>query len=303
MNNILITGATGFLGSHLLEALLDLNYSVIILKRSTSKTWRIDHLLGKYVSYDIDKTSILDVFKNEKIDIVIHLATQYNKYENDNEICDMLKTNVIYPSEILEVGYRNDLKGFINTGTFFEYDCTIQPIDENAPLKPFNYYAKTKSIFESVLASYSDKLIISTLRLFTPYGEKDNLKLISMLIKKVILDEKIHLSEGLQKIDFVYVKDVINAYLKAIIRINDHPKSNDYQIFNIGYGKPLSVRDIVSIIEQVVGRTIAISWGEATHDMPIAYANIEKAIEYLNWKPTYSIFEGISRTIDYYSKE
>ncbi len=143
-----------------------------MLKRTASSLWRIEHLAGQYKSYDVDVQPISKIFEHEVIDIVIHMATLYRKFDNGNEVSDMLVSNVIFPTELLEAGVRKGIKGFINTGTFFEYDCSRQPVDENAPINPFNFYAKTKLAFEAILKTHSNKMMVNTFRLFSPYGEK-----------------------------------------------------------------------------------------------------------------------------------
>lgn len=301
---VLLTGATGFLGSHLLEALIQEGYSVVVLKRSTSNLWRIAHLAGQYKSYDVDNQPVSEIFKIEKIDVVIHMATLYRKFDNGSEVADILASNVAFPTEILEAGVLNGIKSFINTGTFFEYDCCRQPVDENAPIKPFNFYAKSKLAFEAILKTYSDNIMVNTFKLFSPYGEKDNQKLLPMIIQKALKGEAIELSEGLQKIDLIYVDDIVSAYVKAVKRILSSPNKSEYEVFNLGTGFALSIRDIVSIVEQKVGNSLQIKWGETSKtDIPIAYADISKASEVLNWHPKYNAFTGITKTISYYKKE
>ncbi len=299
MKKILLTGATGFLGSHLLEGLLSKKHEVIILKRSTSDVWRINHLLHRVKVYDVDIVPLNKIFSENSIDIIIHLATQYKKFDNGAEINEMIASNVTFPVELLETGIRKGVKGFINTGTFFEYDCSKLPVNEDAKIKPFNLYARTKLAFESILSTYSEKLNIKTLRLFSPYGEKDNYKLISMVIQKALSKEKIVLSEGLQKLDFIYVSDIVEAYLKAIERMNDG--ETGYRIYNIGSGVATSVREVVSIIEQKLGEALNKEWGAASKvDIPIVFADISRAVKELRWTPKYSISKGISDAMKYH---
>jgi UDP-glucose 4-epimerase len=202
---------------------------------------------------------------------------------------------------LLEIGIRSWLKGFINTGTFFEYDCSIQPINEHAAPAPFNLYAKTKLAFESILKSYSDQLAINTFKLFSPYGEKDNIKLIPMVIQKALNHEKVQLSDGMQKLDFTYVGDIVEAYVKAIDRMVLNDGLTGYSVFNLGSGVPVSIREVVSVIQQNVGEVINVDWGEPSAvDIPIAYADISKIKTELSWSPQYSIHAGIANTIEYY---
>lgn len=301
---LLLTGATGFIGSHLLGRLLEQGYDVVVLKRSSSDIWRIQHLADQVRMYDVDTQPVSEVFESEKIDVVIHMATLYRKFDNGNEVSEMLASNVTFPTEILEAGARKGIKGFINTGTFFEYDCSRQPVDENAPIVPFNFYAKTKLAFETVLKTHSDKMMVNTFRLFSPYGEKDNQKLVPMIIQKALKGEAIELSEGLQKIDLIYVEDIVSAYMKAVERILSDTFQPEYEVFNLGSGVALSIRDIVSIVEQKIGRPLKKTWGEASKvDIPIAYADITKLARILHWKPEYTASQGIENTVNFYQKE
>jgi nucleoside-diphosphate-sugar epimerase len=299
MKHILLTGATGFLGSHLLEALLTQGYKVTILKRSTSDTWRIDHLLNNVSVHDNNESLEL-VFEGKDIDTVIHLATCYRKFEDASDIEEMTKANIAFPSEVLIQGIKHGLKHFINTGSYFEYDCSVQPVVEDASLKPFNYYASTKIAFDSILKSYRKKLKVSTMRLFSPYGERDNNKLIPMLIKKALNGERVDLSEGFQKIDPVYAADIVDAYLKCL----DSDNYTGYEAFNIGSGQAYSIRDIVSVIEEQLGRKMNIAWGDrSANDYECVYADINKARDILNWKPAHTLKKGIAKTIEYYRGE
>jgi UDP-glucose 4-epimerase len=298
---ILLTGATGFLGSHLLESLLEKGHEVVILKRSTSNTWRIEHLIAQVKSYDLDKISIRDIFASHNIEIVIHLATLYKKFEESSDVAGMVDSNISFPSELLVEAVKSGVKGFINTGTFFEYDCSVQPVGEGSSVQAFNFYAKTKLAFESILKTYSNQLCINTFKLFSPFGEKDNPKLVPLIIKSALNDEHLTLSEGLQKLDFIYVKDIVDAYLQSIERMLQVSFQPEFEVFNLGSGFPLSVRDIVSIIEKSLDCRIDVAWGQASErDVAVIYADIEKAKRLLNWTPINGVKKGILNSIEYY---
>ncbi len=298
---ILLTGATGFLGSHILDKLVKNGYNIAILKRSWSDTWRINHLLDQIKIFNLDLTSLEKIFQSIKPEYVIHLATLYSKFDSDVDMNNMYRSNVSFPAELLEIGVKYGLKGFINTGTFFEYDCTQQPINENNPIKPFNLYAKTKLDFELILKSYSEKININTFRIFSPYGERDNNKLIPMLIQKALSKQTIQLSDGMQKLDFIYALDVANAYIEALEVMPLKEKLGSYNVYNLGSGTPTSVREVVSVVEQNLGEHLNVVWGDpSTVDIPIAYADLSKIKKELSWTPSYSIHQGIANTIDYY---
>jgi len=300
IKNVLVTGGTGFIGSHVVEALIHNEFNVILLKRTSSDIWRIKEHLGKIISYDIDKTELDTIFNKNKIDAVIHLATYYKKFHSYEDIEKMVYSNITFPTKLLDLCSKYNVKYFVNTGTFFEYDITSLPVKEEERKKPFNLYSSTKISFEDIIRFYSDKLKVITLRIFSPYGEKDNeYKLIPTLIKKAVKNEEIHLSEGFQKLDFVYVKDIADAYIKALKSIE---KIDNLEAFNIGTGFPYSIREAVSLIQEILDKELYVIWGKPAQDIPICYADITKAKSLLKWYPAYSLKEGLRRTIDYYRK-
>lgn len=299
MKHVLLTGATGFLGSHLLEALLKQGYQVTILKRSTSDTWRIQHLLGQVRVLDVDRVSVDEVFSGSCIELIIHLATFYRKTDSGESFEEMISANVTFPTLLLETGIKNGIKGFINTGTFFEYEHSAAPISESGRVKPFNFYARTKVAFESLLKTYSGKINTVTLRVFSPYGPKDNEKIIPYILKSRLSGETVELSEGLQKLDFIYCDDVVSAYIKAIKFMES--RKDISEVFNIGSGMPTSIREVVSIIEEELNDTLDKKWGLAPAiDPPLVFSDIAKAKEYLKWAPEIGLRKGLLKTMQYY---
>ena len=116
---ILLTGATGYLGSNLLRSLIkEHKYEIIILKRSFSNTFRIDDLLNKVRVYDIDTTKLEDMFINNKIDTILHCATDYGR-KNTN-ILQIIEANLILPIELIELGRNHNVRCFINTDTILD---------------------------------------------------------------------------------------------------------------------------------------------------------------------------------------
>ena len=120
---VLLTGATGFLGSHLLSVLLEEGHKVVVLKRSISSIYRIQHLIEDVVVYDIDKHRLDDIFQNEYIEVIIHVATTYSRKQR-NEL-DIVDTNIVLGINLLKIAAKHDVKIFINTDTFFNIDNVL----------------------------------------------------------------------------------------------------------------------------------------------------------------------------------
>ncbi|MDA3835748.1 MAG: NAD-dependent epimerase/dehydratase family protein, partial [Spirochaetales bacterium] len=147
--SVLLTGASGFLGSHLLEALLRDGYDVVILKRSTSDVWRIRHLLNRVRSYDVDKVPIGKAFEDQQIDAVIHTACHYGR--NSDPISTVVESNLMFGLRLLEVAI------FFKTATFFNTDTLLQ--------KHLNIYTLSKKQFVEWLLQQSDKIQVVNLKL------------------------------------------------------------------------------------------------------------------------------------------
>jgi nucleoside-diphosphate-sugar epimerase len=301
IETVLVTGGTGFIGRHVIELLIKNQYKVIVLKRSFSNTWRIKEFENQIVSYDLDKVELQEIFQRESVDKIVHLATYYRKNHSPEDVEPMIVSNILFPVKLLENAKEFGVKSFINTGTFFEYSHDSLPIVEDSNEKPFNFYARTKIAFENILESYCNDYGIKsiTLKLFSPYGPYDNeQKIIPLLINHAIKDEEISLTHGLQKLDFVYVKDIAEAYIDALENIS---KLDKYEAINIGNGFPYSIRDIVSLLEEIIGKPIKKHWNENFDDnMDVIYPDIKKSNKILNWKPKYTLKRGLEETLNYY---
>jgi len=299
---VLITGATGFIGSHLVEYIVNnTKNEIFILKRSSSDIWRIKEYINKLKAFDIDKEDILDVIKKSKPDVIIHLATYYKKKHDYNDLPIMINSNIEFPMRLLEAMASENIKYFINTGTFFE---SVYSYSTQRFIRPFNLYASTKLAFEEIMRFYLYTYDIKgiTLKLFSPYGCKENpKKLIPYLINKILKDEEIEMTEGNQTLDFTYVKDIIDAYIKTIKYIFNMKEI--YQTFEIGTGITHTLREIVSILEKISGKVLKVNWGKipyAENEIFYSKADIMNAMNFLRWKPKYDLEKGLEETFEWY---
>ncbi len=305
---ILLTGGTGFIGSHLIPKLLNEKYKIVLLKRTISNTWRIKEFIPKLKVYNVDRLNLFDsVFKANKIDIIVHLSGMYVKYhQNIQEVEEMNKVNITIPSKLLDTAVRFNLKGYVNTGSFFEYKPTELTVSENNSVEPFNYYTSTKIAFEQILRFYTKqyKLKSITLKLFTPYGEKDNIKIIPLIMKSFIDKKSLAVTKGEQRLSFTYVEDIIDAYIKSIKYIIKQKKSF-YETFNIGQNKTFSIKEIVKMVENISGIKSMVNLGIVPyHQNEIMFMKCRsnKAKRMLGWEPKFSIYDGLKQTYKYYLK-
>jgi len=232
-STVLLTGANGFLGSHLLEALLKQGYKVVVLKRSTSNLWRIKHLENQYKSYDVDVQPIELAFEEQRIDSVIHTACHYGR--NNDPIHDVVESNLMYGLRILSACLK------FNTDTFFNTDTLLK--------KNLNTYTLSKKQFVEWLKQSSSQLQIVNLKLEHMYGPKDDSTkfvpwIISQLNSKV---DEIKLTAGEQDRDFIYIDDVVAAYMLALKKSSQLERFNE---FDVGTGNLISVKSFLEKLKE-----------------------------------------------------
>lgn len=298
---LLLTGSTGFIGSHLTERLLKENNNLILLKRSFSDTWRINHLIEEYadnlIIVDNDEDGWEDVFSKYYVEGIFHLAAAYIKNPNHEDIKTMINSNIEFPTRLIDLAIKHDLKFFINTGTFFEYSLDNLPLTEYSDIDSLNFYSTSKIAFEDILKYYCKEFDIhaSTLKLYTPYGPRDDeSKIIPYLIINSLKKEKININNPSNRLDIVHVYDIIEAYLKLKENILNFEK---YETFNVAKDINYSIDDIFSVIKFNLNICDKPSLDE--EKIPI-FSNPSKIKDMLDWEPKIGIYDGLNNTIEYY---
>lgn len=298
MAAVLITGGNGFIGSHVVNALLSQHHNVTVLSRNSEPGWRLSPVANQInqITWH-DNQSVEKWFNASEEKYIIHLSTFYSKSDHPEQLEEMVRVNIADPMRLLELAVASGTKGFVNTGTFFEYKPSAKPLSESSTISPVNLYARTKVGFEQILSSYSENLPSVSLKLFSPFGEKDNPKLINYLIENLLLKKPIQLSSGYQRLDFIHVQDIAQAYIQSIEHLRE--QASGHNAVNIGSGKASSIRNLVSTIESQLGLTGKIGWAAASDEdkLSISLADISKAKRLLGWQPKLSLSQGIQQTI------
>lgn len=296
---ILLTGATGFLGSHLLYALLDkTSDNILILKRSFSNLWRIKELMNNLrVSYiDVDKNNFNDI-DWKGIDTIIHCATEYGR--NNNSCYNVLETNLMFPINLIEYAIKNNVKTFINTDSYFN--------KENMSYSTLINYSLSKKSLNLWLSYFSKNIKIINMVLEHIYGENDNSdKFVERMIQDIAITPKpfINLTHGEQKRDFIYVGDVCEAYLAAL----KYSRENNfrYRKFDIGTGIPVSIKQFVESIKlnTVLDNNLPVlNFGKLQYrddEIMCSYADTVELSAIINPEKFLSYQQGIEKIIKYY---
>ena len=232
---VLLTGATGFLGSHLLKALVNKDYEVVVLKRSTSDMWRLKGFENAFKSYDIDRVPLQTAFEEQPIDIVIHTACVYGR--KGESIEKILETNLMFGIELLNTAINFNTRIFLNTGTLLD--------------RQINAYALSKNQFEEWLQVASDKIQVINLKLEHMFGEQDGNDKFTTWILNELKQQKptIPLTAGTQKRDFIYIDDVVSAYLTCLEQATQLKAFNDIEV---GTGVLTPVKTFVTLVKSTL---------------------------------------------------
>lgn len=293
---ILITGIAGFIGKHLSKRLLNDRHSIYVIIRKQSVK---DKLEQNNIKYFIDNNSAEDFkkyFENEKFDGVIHLASCFIVEHKHEQIDELINSNLLFATRILEAAVKPGVKWFINTGTFWQHY-------ENRVYSPVNLYAATKQAFESVAKYYMEtsEIIFVTLKLNDTYGPDDTRPKIFNLWKKAAESgETLDMSPGEQIIDITYIDDVVDAYMRMIELLeNDTTKTFKGKSFAVSSGRPVKLKDLAEIFTKVTNKKLNINWGERPYREREVMIPWNKGENVPGWSPKVSLEEGISKLFNF----
>jgi len=294
---ILVTGGCGFIGSHLVDALVELHHEVIVIDDCSANNEKF--YFNDKVSYH--KVSICD--RNKLIDIskgcefCFHLAAEsrlQNAIENPTRAIDV---NVGGTLNLLEACKINNIEGLVFSSTSSIYGLSKElPITEENKENCLNPYASTKYCAELLLKNYYDMYGIKSciLRYFNVFGERAPTKGQYALVTGIFLRQKANkesltvVGNGLQERDFIYVKDIINANIECMRSWKSKHSLTKADIFNIGYGKTVKVIDLAKSINNNI-IFIEERKGEAVNNL----SSYTKFCKLTGWAPTTHILDWI----------
>ncbi len=300
----LITGATGFVGSNLVHYFFEKKADVGVLFSEGDNTWRINSILDEVSIFTADlrdKEKLNKVITDFNPQIIIHTAI-YGGHIYQKDTDRILQTNFSGTVNLLDACSRIDYELFINTGSSSEYGIKSLPMKEDDLLEPVTDYAVSKSaatLYAQTLNRRENKPIV-TLRLFSPFGYYDeNTRLIPSVIFSCLKGEDPNVSAPQYVRDFVFIEDVLAAYMKVIE--NKHKIIGE--IFNIGSGKEYSIGKVVDSIIAVSKSNVKANWGQNSNsrfEPTVWQADISKAKRLLGWESSNALEQGLEKTIDWF---
>jgi nucleoside-diphosphate-sugar epimerase len=292
---IVLTGATGFLGSNLLGKLLTEGYDIAAIIRTDSSLARIERWTEhKNIKlYNIEKTNPRTIFEENKIDAIVHTATEYGR--GGGAISKILEANLILPIRLIELGIKNNTDCFINTDSYFNKGGSSYS-------NLLNYSLSKKSLLVW-LQQVSNKIRVINVTLEHMYGPGDSRsKFVENLIQEVAVERhsRVSLTHGHQKRDFVYVDDVAEAFIKLIEYGRTHEFT--FKNFEVGTGESVQVRDFAQLIKDLSLSPSILGFGDVPYrsdEIMDSKADISALAE-IEWVPKIGIQEGLSRILHGY---
>lgn len=304
MKNILVTGGAGFIGSTLTEELLKQGNQVTVIDNFSDfydvnvKERNILPFLknSKFRLIRLDITNLEDLFnKVGKHDVIVHLAAKAGVRPSIDDPIGYEEVNVKGTINLLEFAKHHNIKQFVfaSSSSVYGTNPEVPWIEDSKIEYIISPYAGTKRSAEIQGQIYSHLYGIRfiALRLFTVFGPKQRPDLAIHKFAKLILRNQpiVLYGNGSTLRDYTFVDDVVGAFITAI----SYDQSM-YEIINIGNNKPISLIDLVRALEEVLEVKAKIVFEEEQPgDVPVTYANIEKAKELLNYSPKTSVKEGL----------
>lgn len=279
MTKVLVTGSNGFIGSNLLPKLQVLGYEIIGLN-----------------SKDGDVASEITWENLPEVDVVIHLAAKSLVPESWEKSYDYLRCNLLGTLNALNYCKKHNSK-LIFISSYLYGNPEILPIKESAKIIASNPYALSKKLAEDTCEFFSknENINVDIIRPFNVYGPgQSNNYLIQTVISQIKNSDVINVKDLEPKRDYIFIDDVSDAIILSI------QSTGNFNVFNLGSGESYSVLEIINLIQEQLGTNHPIVSSNERRKVEImnTVADNSNAKNILNWKPKYSIKEGIKKILD-----
>lgn len=290
---LLISGATGFIGKYLTKRLTEEGHTLFSIVRPLSKIETIEKITPYVFDGNID--NLISFLQKNNLNGVIHLASLFLAQHKPEDVKELINSNVLLASSLLEASAKSNIPWFINTGTFWQHY-------QNKKYSPVNLYAATKQAFEDIAEYYIETSTINfvTIKLSDTFGPSDTRPKIFNLWSKISqTKEELDMSPGKQIIDISYIDNVVDGYMRMINLLSqDNNKKLNGQSFAIKSNERMSLKKLANLFEKAYQTKLNIRWGKKGYrprEVMIPWKN-GKTIP--GWRPIISITEGIKKTFN-----
>ncbi len=286
MSKYIVTGATGFIGGHLVVNLLNAGHQVVAPLRASSK----NTLPAGVIRVDVeDFDSMVEAFRESAG--VFHLATLFRGNHTPTEIRQMVESNVTALAFVCEAAFVADVRSFVYTESATQHVGGVE-------YSPLTLYAATKQAGTDILRYYARRgLRVACISLFDTMGPKDTRgKLISLLEKTAADETTLQMSPGGQLVDYLYVDDVVSGLMTSMDLISSNGAESPY-FARLSSSAPVPLKEFVETVESTIGKKVRIDWGareyrEGEMFEPWSWPPILEG-----WMPVVSLETGIRLTL------
>ena len=288
---ILVTGGAGFIGSHVVDRLLELGYEVVCLDNFNDyydpkiKKRNIQHNINN-PKFKLEKVDIVnfdklkEIFQKYNFKKIIHLAARAGVRPSIEQPNLYFRVNVLGTQNLLELSRKNEVQTFIfgSSSSVYGNNKKIPFSEEDKADNQISLYASSKKCGEILCKSYSElyNMNISCLRFFTVYGPRGRPDMAPYKFTDLIFNNRpIEMyGDGTSKRDYTYVSDIVYGIIRAL------KKNYKFEIINLGNSNPIELKEFIEIIQKTVGKKAKIIQKPVPlGDVNITYADISKAKE------------------------
>jgi len=296
---VLVTGGAGFIGSHVVDKLIQECCQVVIIDNLSTGLLENINPAAQFIKMDIRNKRLLDLFIVEKFDFVIHLAAQtmvHKSLEMPDYDCDI---NISGTVNILEACRKTGVKRIVFSSTAAVYgNVTILPVIEAAQKEPTSFYGLSKLTCENYLSLYKQVygLEYMILRYANVYGERQGDGgeggVISIFARKINQNQPVLIfGDGSQTRDFIYVGDIANANYQSLLAIYAN------EVCNISTQTETSVNMLIEYMEDVAGKAVIKMYNDKREgDIYKSFLSNAAAQKTLEWQPRMPLMEGLTKT-------
>jgi nucleoside-diphosphate-sugar epimerase len=287
----LVTGISGFVGSHLGKSLIEKSWDVhgIVLPGIDTSELREAMPAARFHEYDGTTETVSRIVKECRPTVVFHLASLFISDHVEKDIFPLISSNVLLGTQLAEAMKINGCRRLVNTGTSWQHF-------ENAGYRPVNLYSATKQAFEDILQYYveSGALSVINLKLFDTYGPNDKRPKLFSILKEAGLSRKpLKMSPGKQLIDLVHIDDVVDAFLLAA-ELSGRKGATRMDSYAVSSGHPLELKELVVLVEKAFGRSIPVLWGERPYRLREVMVPWNTGNPPPGWKPQIPLEKGLA---------